>query len=278
MAIRDILLHLDGSPPATVRLGLAAALARRHDAHLVGLFVKELPLPMIAGDPSGGAALALVLEALRRDMDAEAERLAAAFAETLRREGLRGEFRAPEGGLAREIALHGRHADLIVLGQAQPEAPGGAAAIEAALFSTGRPVLLVPHAGTPATPGKRVLVGWNGSREASRALHDSLPLIAGAERVVVLTINAEPGGERHGEEPGADIAAHLARHGLKVEVRRVVGADISAGDLLLNEATDMGADLIVMGGYGHSRFREFMLGGVTRSLLGQMTVPVLMAH
>jgi nucleotide-binding universal stress UspA family protein len=105
-----------------------------------------------------------------------------------------------------------------------------------------------------------------------------VPLLAGAERVTVLTINAEATPDGHGEEPGADIALHLARHGLQVTVRRIAGAEISAGDMLLNEATDLGADLIVMGGYGHSRLRELVLGGATRTLLGQMTVPVLMAH
>lgn len=277
MAIRDILLHLDARPAAPARLALAAGLARRLGAHLTGLFVMDMPLPLIAGDAGGGAAVAELIESLRQDLERDAAAVEASFRETLRREDLAGEWRRAEGTTAGQIALHGRHADLLVLGQAEPGSETGAAAIEAALFGTGRPVLLVPHAGRHAVPGRRVLVAWNASREASRALHDALPVMAGAERVTVLTINAEPGSD-HGEEPGADIATHLARHGLTVEVRRVVGADIAAGDLLLNEAADGGADLIVMGAYGHSRFREFMLGGVTRTILAQMTVPVLLSH
>jgi nucleotide-binding universal stress UspA family protein len=280
MAIRDILVHLDATPRAAARLDVAAQLAQRLQAHLTGLFVLDIPIPAFAGgEVAGAAAVADLIEAMRADGLKDAARVEAAFRETLRREGLAGEWRLAEGMTAGQLALHGRYADLLVAGQSEPsEAVAGNAAIEAALFQTGRPVLVVPRAGAVTSLGKRVLVGWNASREASRALHDALPLIAGAESVTVLTINAEPGADGHGEEPGADIARHLARHGLKVTVRRIVGAEIGAGDMLLNEAADLGADLLVMGGYGHSRFREFMLGGATRTLLGQMTVPVLMSH
>ncbi|PWS39191.1 universal stress protein [Falsiroseomonas bella] len=280
MAIRDILVHLDATPRAAARLDLAAQLAQRLQAHLTGLFVLDIPIPAFAGgEIAGAAAVADLIEGMRAAGLEDAAKVEATFREKLRREGLAGEWRLAEGITGGELALHGRYADLVVVGQSGPEdATVGSAAIEAALFQTGRPVLVVPHAGPVASLGKRVLVGWNASREASRALHDALPLIATAESVTVLTINAEPGADSHGEEPGADIARHLARHGLQVTVRRIVGAEISAGDMLLNEAADLGADLLVMGGYGHSRFREFMLGGATRTLLGQMTVPVLMSH
>jgi nucleotide-binding universal stress UspA family protein len=280
MVMRDILVHLDATPRAAARLDVAAGLAQRLQAHLTGLFVLDIPLPAFAGgEVAGAAAVADLIEAMRADGLKDAARVEARFHETLRRDGVPGEWRLAEGLAPGLLALHGRYADLVVAGQTGPEDSGaGNAAIEAALFQTGRPVLVVPRTGTVTSLGKRVLVGWNASREASRALHDALPLIAGAESVTVLTINAEPGTDSHGEEPGADIARHLARHGLKVTVRRIAGAEIGAGDMLLNEAADLGADLLVMGGYGHSRFREFMLGGATRTLLGQMTVPVLMAH
>jgi nucleotide-binding universal stress UspA family protein len=280
MAIRDILVHLDATPRAAARLDLAAQLAQRLQAHLTGLFVLDIPIPAFAGgEVAGAAAVADLIESMRAAGLEDAAKVEATFREKLRRDGLAGEWRLAEGITGGQLALHGRYADLVVVGQSGPDdAATDSAAIEAALFQTGRPVLVLPHAGPVASLGKRVLVGWNASREASRALHDALPLIAGAESVTVLTINAEPGADSHGEEPGADIARHLARHGLKVTVRRIVGAEISAGDMLLNEAADLGADLLVMGGYGHSRFREFMLGGATRTLLGQMTVPVLMSH
>jgi nucleotide-binding universal stress UspA family protein len=279
MAIRDILVHLDTAPRAKARLDLAAALAQRLQAHLTGLFVLDIPLPAFAGtEVSGAAAMAQIIEDVRASGLEDAKAVEATFRETLRREGLPGEWRLVEGTTATQLAVNGRYADLLVIGQATPDSPAGNVAIEAALFQSGRPVLVVPHSGELPSLGRRVLVGWNASREATRALHDALPLMAGAESVTVLTINAEPGVEGHGEQPGADIALHLARHGLQVTVRRIQGADIGAGDLLLNEAADLGADLLVIGGYGHSRFREFMLGGATRTMLGQMTVPVFMSH
>lgn len=281
MAIRDILVHLDATAATTARLDLAARLAQQHRAHLVGLFVVDVPLPVFMGGEVGGAAFAAELLAELRDAAlADAAQLKPRFEERLRRDGLSGEWRQPEGITPAEIATHGRYADLVVVGQADPAglAPAAVAATEAALFATGRPVLVVPHAWSGESVGHRVLVGWNASREAARAVHDALPLIAGASSVTVLTVNAEASAEGHGDEPGADIARHLARHGLQVTVRRVAGSEIGAGDLLLNEAADLGSDLIVMGGYGHSRLREVVLGGATRTMLKSMTVPTLLSH
>jgi nucleotide-binding universal stress UspA family protein len=166
---------------------------------------------------------------------------------------------------------------LVVLGQDDPEGEN-AGVLEAVLFDSGRPVLAIPFAGKFTTIGKRVLVGWNASREASRAVHDALPLLAKAESTTVFLANPKRGLGAHGDEPGADIARHLARHGLKVDVAKAAADDVSDSTLLLNHASDMGADLLVMGAYGHSRLREFILGGVTRSLLREMTVPVLLSH
>jgi nucleotide-binding universal stress UspA family protein len=136
----------------------------------------------------------------------------------------------------------------------------------------------VPYAGRFESLGKRVLVGWNAGREAARAVQDALPLLMAAESVTVLTVNPEIGLGGHGEEPGADIALHLARHGVRVTVEHMTAPEISAGDVILNRAFELSADLLVIGAYGHSRLREMVLGGVTRSLLQQMTVPVLMSH
>jgi nucleotide-binding universal stress UspA family protein len=185
-----------------------------------------------------------------------------------------------EGATAELVALHARHADLVVLGQADPEdgPPSAAGTVAAALFDSGRPVLVVPYAGTFVTAGRRVLVGWNASREAARAVNDALPLLVGAEVVTVSAVNPRRGLDGHGDEPGADIALHLARHGVKVDVEHSAAPEIEAADILLNRASELSADLLVVGAYGHSRLREMILGGVTRSLLRQMTVPVLMSH
>jgi nucleotide-binding universal stress UspA family protein len=137
-------------------------------------------------------------------------------------------------------------------------------------------VLIVPRYGVFGTVGERVLIAWNGSREATRAAHDALPLLKRATKVTVLSIDPDHDSQRR--VPSADITLHLARHGVAAEADSTVALDIAVGDVLLSRAADLGADLIVMGGYGHSRVREMVLGGATRHLLQHMTVPVLMSH
>lgn len=281
MSLKDILVHLDATPQSETRLDLAIDLARRHEAHLTALFVLDIGLPLIAmGDGGGGAAIASVIDDLRAAGLADASRIEAAYRERLRREALRGEWRQAEGMLAELIALHTRYADLVILGQDDPEGggPGTPGLAGDVLFGAGRPVLVVPYAGRFTSLGRRVLIGWNASRESARAVNDALPLIAKAETACVLAANPRGGIDGHGEEPGADIALHLARHGVKVSVEHRVAPDVPDADLLLNQAADMNADLIVIGAYGHSRLREFVLGGVTRTILRQMTAPVLMSH
>ncbi|MCZ8150357.1 MAG: universal stress protein [Roseomonas sp.] len=278
MTIRDILVHLDAAPAAVARLDLAAALARRHGARLTGLAVIDIVLPPIAAPDGGGAALGPLLDAMRRDALVEAEGIRTHFEETLSRLGVAGEWRVAEGLTAELVARHGRTADLVVLGQPDPEsgASNATAVFEGALFSSGRPVLVVPYAGRFTQVGRRALIAWNGRREAARAVHDALPLLAGAEHAVVLAVGPEPTEAE--DDPSAEILRHLARHDLSVSAARETATDLDIADILLNRAAESGADLLVMGAYGHSRLREFILGGATRSILRQMTLPVLMAH
>ena len=278
MKLCDILVHIDQSPRALMRLDIAAELARQHGAHLTALQVIDVALPVMAmGDGGGGAVIAELMEQMRQSALAAGVKLKVAFEAALARDGIMGEWRQVEGTTQEILALHGRYADLLVLGQDDPESDS-AGLLEAVVFDCGRPVLAIPFAGSFKTIGKRVLVGWNASREASRALHDALPLITKAETATVFLANPTRGLDGHGEEPGADIARHLARYGMKVEVAKAIVGDVPDSALLLNHASDMGADLLVMGAYGHSRLREFILGGMTRSLLREMTVPVLLSH
>jgi nucleotide-binding universal stress UspA family protein len=194
-----------------------------------------------------------------------------------------GEFETPEGLATAVWAVWGcangeGSTPYVVLTGGEPMLQLDDALIEAALFETGRPVLITPYAGKFNSVGTRALIGWNASPQAARAVHDALPLLTHASSVTVLVIDAATGEAVHGEEPGADIAKLLARHGLEVTLHRVAGGGLSPGDVLLNEAAELNADLIVMGGYGHSRLREMVLGGATRTLLRQMTAPVLMSH
>jgi nucleotide-binding universal stress UspA family protein len=152
------------------------------------------------------------------------------------------------------------------------------AVFEGALFGSGRPVLMTPPDWNGETIGKRILVAWNGKRESARALADAMPFLESADHVILATIDAKPDVSGVGPAPGADIAAHLARHGVKVELRNLDGLGGDAADMLIAEARASDADLIVMGGYGRPRLSEYVFGGVTRTMAAKSPVPVLMSH
>ena len=280
MAYKDLLVHLDDGKGCAQRVDAAVRLAGQHGAHLTGVYpIVEIPL------------LNYIREQIPRDiragMDAEANALAEAalksFREAAERSGVAYETRtdhALDTTLAGVVSMHARYADLVVLGQVNPDEPPyvGHHLPQQVVLSSGRPVLLVPYIGVSATLGRRVVVAWDASREAARAVSDAMPILERADSVHVVVISPESTPLGHGEVPGADIGAHLARHGVKVEVERVVAGDLSVGNALLSHIADRGADLLVMGAYAHSRVRELVLGGATRTILESMTLPVLMAH
>jgi nucleotide-binding universal stress UspA family protein len=279
VALKDILVQFDAGEASASRLDIAAELAARHGAHLVGLHVADATVPFVAAADASGAGLALVYDTLRTQALETAARVEAVFRERVRRDGLAGEWRMVEGIRSEVATLHARYADLAVLGQYDPNGPDfGAGVVGAVLFGAGRPVLVVPYAGRFSAVGRRVLVAWNASREAARAVNDALPILEGAEAVTVLAVNPRRGIGGHGEEPAADIALHLARHGVTATTEQRSTPEVGDAEALLNAAAEKGADLLVMGGYGHSRLREMALGGVTRTVLRSMTVPVLLSH
>ena len=149
---------------------------------------------------------------------------------------------------------------------------------ELVALSVGRPILILPYAGTFAPIPKRPLVCWKPSREATRAVTDALPFLQRAEKVSILAVNPRPGQDGHGEDPGADLALFLARHGVKAEVATQSGVKLDVGEFILSRAADLSADLLVMGAYAHPRLREVVFGGVTQTIMRHMTVPVLMSH
>jgi nucleotide-binding universal stress UspA family protein len=276
MALKDLLVVVGDDPTCATRLELAAGLARTHDARLTGLYVMIRP-PM----PSYSE---MQFSREMRQMQDERLRTAAAEAEALFRARAgqvagSDEWRAVEGDLFETAVLHLRHADLAVVGQGIDlgDAPPQFASLpEELALGAGRPVLVVPRYGTFPTVGELVLVAWNGSREATRAVHDALPILERAKHVRILSVNPEGGPPER--MPGTDMAQHLTRHAVTAEAAVTRATDIDVGDVLLSYAADIGADLIVMGAYGHSRLREMIVGGATRQLLQQMTVPVLMSH
>lgn len=232
-------------------------------------------------NPEDTLTLVRFQEQLREEAFAAAAQLEEAFRERLRREDITGEWRVSEGRAVLTVPLHARYADLAILGQQDPDdarVRGWTTVIEATLLNAGRPILVLPYAGTVSSIGQRVLIGWNARREAARAVHDALPLLRNAESVTVLAVDPLVGDDAHGEEPTADLARHLARHGLHVTARHTKSDGLDPADILLNMAADESMDLLVIGGYGHSRMREIVLGGVTRRLLQSATVPVLISH
>lgn len=277
MSYKTILVHLDHRPRSNVRLELAFRLAERFDAHLIGLFAPgSARLPSYA-QAEGGPLLRDLLQQRRAEVAGEARKR---FQEFAGRNGAgRAEWRASEAEPDVAVRLSARYADLVVAGQPEADDEGELRGLANELaLSAGRPVLFVPYAGKFAEVGRRVLIAWDAGREAARAVSDALPLLQGAEAVEVAAFDPEQAGRRHGQEPGADIGLYLARHGVKVTVARQSGAGYEVGGQILSRAADHGADLIVMGAYGHSRVRELVLGGATRTLLEAMTVPVLMSH
>jgi nucleotide-binding universal stress UspA family protein len=220
-------------------------------------------------------------------MDAEANALADAALARFRTAAERGGIaygtrtdRALDKTLARVVSMHARYTDLLVLGQVDPDEPPyvGRDLPEQVVLASGRPVLVVPHDWAARLLGERVLIAWDASREAARAVSDALPLLQRAEAVLVVSVNPKSTPLGHGELPGADIALHLARHNVEVDVQSVETDRMEVGEALLSFAADRGCDLLVMGAYAHSRVRELVLGGATRTILKSMTLPVLMAH
>jgi nucleotide-binding universal stress UspA family protein len=276
MALKELLVIADNDAAYRSRLDVAFALAGAHGARVVGLHVMPPPItPLYADVPIPES-----VEKLQRlELEEAARRAGAVFATAAAHTGAATEWRVAEGHVVRVAGTHARYADLTVVPQGldlgTPSADLGALPEELAL-TVGRPVLVIPRYGTFKEIGRRVLVAWNGSREATRAVHDALPLLQRAEQVTVLSI--DPTAEPEERLPGADIALHLARHGVTARAASIAGADMMVGDLLLSYAADHDIDLIVMGAYGHTRLREMVLGGATRSILQHMTVPVLLSH
>jgi nucleotide-binding universal stress UspA family protein len=272
MTYKTLLVHIDEGARCAERLELGLALAGRFGAHLVALCAFERPrIPSYALAEAGEA----VLEIERRRRAEAMQRVEAAFRAAERRAGGKAEWRVSMDDPASALCLSARYADLVIAAQPEPDDVAGRSLAGELALGCGRPVLFVPYAGRFADAGKRVLVAWNASREAARAVSDALPILARADAVEVVAF--EPGGD-HGEVPGGDIALYLARHGVRANAARDVAPGVDIGSRILSRAADAGADLIVMGAYGHSRLRELALGGATRTLLEAMTVPVLMAH
>jgi nucleotide-binding universal stress UspA family protein len=276
MALKNILVHVDDGPTAAARLELAVAMAERDRAHLA-------VLDLYGVDPVPGFVAAEMPQSLldqgRQAARDRATATEARFRSLLATANTSTEWRTVETLDPAMVSLHARYCDLAVVGQDDPDERRAMKGIaEEVVMASGRPVLVVPYAGQFRSVGDNVLIGWNGGREATRAVNDALPLLQPGARVTVMALDPAHTAAGRTGYPGQDIATHLARHGIEVEATHYVTDRISVGDLLLSRAADLEADLIVMGAYGHARLRQMVFGGTTRHMLRHMTVPVLMSH
>jgi nucleotide-binding universal stress UspA family protein len=279
MSYKTILVHVDESRHANARMEVAAQLAMDAEAHLIGGATTGMSREFL--EWIGFDEKALDLDRLSDVLHERAEESLARFEEIVRRIGVASfEKRLIEDDLSAGIAMQARFSDLVILTQSDPRDTASSVSSrfpETVVMESGCPALILPFAHDYKYVGERVMVAWNASPEARRTIHYALPLLERARIVEVVVINAQAQPEKFGEEPGADIALYLARHGVKVDVmQRTVTSDTGAALVALSDELD--ADLIVMGCYGHARLRELIMGGVTRTVLKSMTCPVLMSH
>lgn len=275
--IKDLLVNLPVTESRDVAGPYAISIAEAFDAHAGAVAFSYDPV--IPATVMGGIPASLI-DQQRTDNDKAASDAIGRFDAAAKREGISFESRVMSASVAGAADMFGamaRRFDVSVIAQGEPDkAAPEDVIVEGALFGSGRPVVVVPYIQKSGVSLDRVLVAWDASRSAARAVADAMPFLAKAKAIDVVIVASERA--KSDEIAGADIGHHLARHGLKVEVKRIVATDTGVADTLLLHAADTGADFMVMGGYGHSRLREFVLGGVTRSILTSMTIPVLMSR
>ncbi len=281
MSLKDILVFAETSEQIKQTLAFADALAQQHGASLKLSQLTIIPsIPMtFAGESYGDLYAQLSARALSEGQDQV--KVIAAHLAGLKTPCAQHVTNILDSEAPLTLAEQARHADLTLMGwPSEPDAQAALTSLmEGVLFHSGRPLMLVPHKYNGATaPCTRIMLAWNAGREAARALHDALPLIEQAEQVLILLIDAQGQQDGHGEDPGTDIAAHLARHTPHVEVKNVSSMGRAIADVMLDEARYFGADLIVMGAYGHSRAREWIMGGATNDMLARTHLPVFFSH
>ncbi len=285
MTIKHILLPTTGVNSSGTALGTSLLLARLFGAHAEVLFIKEDLLTVLPLAADGlAASFANMAADLRGEQDAQEKLTRQTFDDLLalhridyRENSLpmdqaSASWIVADGSARDEIVRRGAAYDLIVVGRPADEV-GSAPLLEAALFGTGRPVLVSPPEG-PETLGENVLIGWNRSPLSARAMQSAMSFLERARKVTIVTVTtgAKPGPSPH------DMADHLAWHSIDAGVKEIAPDYRSVGEVLLAEAEEVGSDLLVMGAYSRGRLRELLMGGVTRHVLAHAEVPVLMAH
>jgi nucleotide-binding universal stress UspA family protein len=279
MTYKTILVALNDVSRTDALLSVTLGLAAKFDAHVIGLYV----IPAVRVYPTMSAHVVPgVDDACRVFFQQHSDAVEASFNEAVRKAGARGEWRLVDStsvDISDGVIAHGYQADLIVASQQNAEVANGIEDdfCDRLVMEAGRPVLLVPASGEFKAVGEQVVIGWNGSREAARAVFDALPILKQAQSVWLIWVDPQVESIA-GDLPGTEIAASLARHDIKATAEALASDSASTGAALIDRAAQLGADMVVIGAYGHSRMREFVFGGVTRTMLKTMPVPVLMTH
>jgi nucleotide-binding universal stress UspA family protein len=281
VALKNIEVFIDATPEGENRADYAATVAHRWGAHLAGIHVVSASRPEHPSDyyVRGEKAIRSSIAWQQAADEAGATAVRQRFEAISAKRDVRAEFRViRRGGSNEDLILHSLHSDLVVIGQQELRELPGYLSPERLLLASGAPILVVPSGWKSKPIGEKILVGWNASREARRAVADALPFLVAAPSVTLLVVDANKRADRHGQEPGADVALYLARHGARVEVEQVSSGGSPVADIILSYAADHSIDLIVIGAYSRARSVEVMFGGVTRTLLKQAPIPVLMSR
>lgn len=276
MQLKDIVVCVAGADASA--LALAGQIASDSDAHVACSAIGIMQTVLLYNEFGVGAAY---IEQLNEEK-AQIDKFWAATQEAIDKAGQKFELRRHRTyntNLESLVAAIARHSDLAIIRAPNREHPQPhTQMIEAALLGSGRPVLVAPINWKPGPVGQKIVIGWDASREAARALHDCLSLASKSAEITIVTVDAKAGSLDHGDAPGLDIAAHLARHGVKVELRNEGALGRSTHEVLMQIATDINADMLVLGGYRHPRLQQVLFGGVTRSMLRDVQLPLLLSH
>src|ERR1700682_6259759 len=281
MTLKNIGVFVDATPEGEKRADYAATLAHQCGAHLAEIHVVSAVRKEHRSDyyVVGEKAIRASLASRKAADEAATTNVRRRFEAISARRDVSPEFRViRRGGPNEDLILSSLHSDLVVIGQRELQELPGYLSPERLLLASGAPILVVPSGWKSEPIGNKILVGWNASREARRAVADALPFLVAAASVTLLVVDSDKRADRHGEEPGADIALYLARHGAHVEVEQVSSQGSPVADIMLSYAADHGVDLIVIGAYSHARSVEMLFGGVTRTLLKRAPIPVLMSR
>lgn len=275
MSYKDLLVYVTANPGAEVPAVLE--LANRHEAQVSALHVIDIPMTPMAVETG---VTNKFIEDQRKAYASAAATAEKHMTDAASRAGLTVEWRVNEGDTIRQVSTHAHYCDLLVVGAkaGKDESPFDSALAEHFVLDCGKPVVIVPDSYTGGDIGRFVTVAWNGTRESARAIADAMPLLRKAEKVSVVVVDPLKMFFPLGDVPGADICRHLSRHGVQAEAQSIESAHRTKGEAIVEWAKGQGADLMVMGAYGHWRFRELILGGATRDVLHDTAIPVLMSH